>query len=191
LVSQIFYDANNTGFYLDPAGTSNLNSLSTQNINNSQTIATTGRLNTNEYFQLGAVESEGANCYQNGLVAQSATGVALSCTAGVWSSGGIKGQYVDYGSYTGSALLATGPKAALIQVVGGKGTSCDVWDGINRYQLTAVVQGMIVGNIANANNLWAKIGYLAFMVPANTQFYLSSAPYACNPGTFSVKAFNL
>jgi type II secretory pathway pseudopilin PulG len=191
LVSQIFYDSNNTGYYLDPAATSNLNSISTQTINNSQTITTAGRLNTSEYFQLGATANEGSPCAQNGLVAKSPKGAALSCTAGIWSSGGISGQYVDLGSHSGSAILATGAKAALIQVYGGNGTSCDVWDGINRYQLTATLNGLIVGNINNANNLWAKRGYISFMAPANTQFFITSAPHNCNPGVFSVKAFTL
>ncbi|AYG47902.1 hypothetical protein DV532_26835 (plasmid) [Pseudomonas sp. Leaf58] len=191
LVSQIFYDANNTGYYLDPAATSNLNSIYTQTINNSLAVATAGRLKTDEFFQLGATVNEGSPCAQTGLVARSSTGAVLSCTAGIWSSGGISGQYVNMGSHSGSAILATGAKAALIQVYGGNGTSCDVWDGINRYQLTATLNGMIVANINNASNLWGKRGYIAFMAPANTQFYIRSEPYNCNPGVFSVKAFNL
>ncbi|MDT8925230.1 hypothetical protein RBE51_20770 [Pseudomonas taiwanensis] len=191
LLAQIFYDSNNTGYYLDPAATSNLNAIYAQNIYNSQTIATAGRLKTDEYFQLGATANEGSPCTQTGLVAKSPTGAVLSCTAGVWSSGGISGKYVDMGSHSGSAILATGAKAALIQVYGGNGTDCDLWDGINRYQLTATLDGMIVGNVNNANNLWAKRGYIAFMAPANTQFFITSAPHNCNPGVFSVKAFTL
>lgn len=191
MLAQIYYDSNNTGYYFDPNGTSNLNALQSQTIYNTQSLSSAGRLKTNEFFQLGATAVEGTACYQNGLSAKSPTGAALSCTSGIWSSGGITGQYTNMGTHVGSALLATGAKAALIQVYGGKGTACDVWDGINRYQLTATVQGLIVGNVTNASNLYAKIGFLSFMVPANTTFHISSSPYNCDAGVFYVKAFSL
>jgi type II secretory pathway pseudopilin PulG len=190
-LAQIFYDSNNTNYYFDPNNTSNLNALQSQVINNSGAITSGGRIHTNEFFEVGVTANEGAGCPQNGFVAHSPSGQVLSCSSGVWSAGGIKGEYVSSGSYTGTAFLSSGSKAQLVMVSGGSGSVCEVWDGINRFNIRAVVQGMIVGNVEDDNNEYAKTGFISFNVPANTSYTVSSAPYNCNAGTFSVFAFNL
>lgn len=84
LVGQIFYDANNTGYYVDPHATSNLNTLY------SNYIASNGRLKAGEFVEIAGVANEGWGCAPNGLIGRTAVGEILSCQSGIWKGGGLK-----------------------------------------------------------------------------------------------------
>lgn len=78
-LAQVFYDSNNTGYYLDPNNSSVLNSLNllgSSNVN--------GRATFNEYLQLNGYATAGTGCGPNGLLGRAASGKALSCDSGVW-----------------------------------------------------------------------------------------------------------
>lgn len=78
-LAQVFYDSNNTGYYLDPNNSSVMNSLNllgSSNVN--------GRATFNEYVQLNGVAVKGTACAPNGLVGRAATGKMLSCDSGIW-----------------------------------------------------------------------------------------------------------
>jgi prepilin-type N-terminal cleavage/methylation domain-containing protein len=92
VVSQIFYDSNNTGFYLDPNNTSNLNALQTNSINSN------GRIRAGEFLDLAGVASENTGCAPNGLIGRDWQGKLLSCQSGIWKGG----------TATASAIVRTG-----------------------------------------------------------------------------------
>ena len=87
VVGQIFYDSNNTGFYLDPNNSSNLNAL------NANTINSNGRIRAGEYLDLAGVASENTGCGPNGLVGRDGDGKLLSCQSGYWRSNGALSGY--------------------------------------------------------------------------------------------------
>lgn len=98
LLGQIFYDSNNTGYYVDPSATSNVNALVAQSVNAqsvaAQNVTSRGRLSANEYVEIGGVAVEGAGCAPNGLLGRNASGMAISCKDGVWASS--KPVFTDY-----------------------------------------------------------------------------------------------
>jgi len=113
LLGQIFYDSNNTGYYVDPSATSNINALVAQGVNAqtvnaqsvnaqgvtaqsvvAQNVTSRGRLSANEYVELGGVATEGAACSPNGLLGRTASGMAISCRNGEWASS--KPVFTDY-----------------------------------------------------------------------------------------------
>jgi prepilin-type N-terminal cleavage/methylation domain-containing protein len=83
--AQLFYDSNNTGYYVDPAGTSSMNSVVTS------TLTSYGRVNANEYLAIGGYANAGSGCYPNGLLGRDAIGAIMSCQNGIWASnsGGV------------------------------------------------------------------------------------------------------
>lgn len=96
VVGQVFYDANNMGYSLDPDSTSNLNAL----VANS--ISSNGRVRAAEYVEVGGVASIGAGCSPNGLIGRTAAGSLLSCQSGVWRSttSNMKGTFIT-GTFDG------------------------------------------------------------------------------------------
>jgi type II secretory pathway pseudopilin PulG len=86
--AQIFYDSNNTGFYVDPASVSVLNALQSNNITNLGSLESKGRVYAREHVALGAVVTEGWGCDTNGLIGRDASGKTLSCQNGLWASNG-------------------------------------------------------------------------------------------------------
>lgn len=182
---QLFYDSNNTGYYVDPHATSNLNSLY------SNYIASNGRVRAAEFVEVGGVAGEGGGCAPNGLIGRNGAGAVLSCQNGVWKgAGAVKGQYQYVGYFTGAISLYSGDSPIIVQVTGGSASVCG-GDGTNRYDLTATVNGMYVAGAANANYAYTKTGFISFGVPANTYYVVSSNPYACGAGNFTVVAFVL
>lgn len=82
LVAQIFYDSNDTGYYVDPHATSNLNALAANYINSN------GRVRAAEFLELGGLAVEGTGCSPNGLVGRDEDGALLTCKTGVWRGAG-------------------------------------------------------------------------------------------------------
>ncbi|MDT8925067.1 shufflon system plasmid conjugative transfer pilus tip adhesin PilV [Pseudomonas taiwanensis] len=95
----IFYDANNSSYYVDPSSSTVLNAL---NVKGNTTLAITavkgtlsvdgalsagGRASFEEYISLSRVSADGADCSPNGLVSRDADGKLLSCQSGKWRSG--------------------------------------------------------------------------------------------------------
>lgn len=68
MVTKRVYDADNTGYYVDPASTSRLNYA---NIDGAQ---------------INAVATENAGCSPNGRIARTSAGTLLSCQSGRWVS---------------------------------------------------------------------------------------------------------
>jgi hypothetical protein len=191
VLGQLFYDVDNTGYYVDPSYWSNMNYVQTVNINNTGNIISAGRITTGEFVELGGVAALGGACSPNGLTGRTSGGELLMCDSGLWRTGGVEGAYSYMGSYTGTATLSAGAKPLIVHVAGGSGAACyDYYDGINRYDLRSVVQGYTVAVASNANNSWGKIGSIEFGVPANTTFTIYSYPYNCDPGFFTVYAFS-
>ncbi len=71
--AQIYYDANNTSFYVDPSNSTYLNGL-----------VLAGRGTFNEFLQVNGIAIKNTPCPSNGLVARTSTGKLLSCDAGLW-----------------------------------------------------------------------------------------------------------
>jgi len=91
LVAQIFYDSNNTGYYIDPSATSNINALQ------ANTVAAAGRIRTGEFLELGGIANVGWGCSPSGLQGRDPQGAALSCVNGVWkkaASSTFQGSYI-------------------------------------------------------------------------------------------------
>ncbi|WP_162948995.1 shufflon system plasmid conjugative transfer pilus tip adhesin PilV [Pseudomonas sp. Leaf58] len=101
--AQIFYDANNSSYYVDPDKVSNLNSLA------ANYISSKGRLRTEEYLELGGVATPGKGCSPNGLLGRTPDGKPLSCESGTWRrlEGGLDGPYQVSGTYLGNWKLCT------------------------------------------------------------------------------------
>ncbi|MCS7527129.1 type II secretion system GspH family protein [Pseudomonas aeruginosa] len=140
---------------------------------------------------LNKIVSENSVCSRKGAIARDTSGATLHCEDGRWSKGGgVDGTYQYIGSYTGSATLNSGNRPVMVQVIGGSATTCG-GDGENRFSLQAIVGGSTVAYSRNNNSLYAKVGYIAFGVPANTAYTIHSTPYNCPVGTFSVRVFRL
>lgn len=84
--AQIFYDSNNTSFYVDPSDTSVLNNVISNSISNNGTLESKGRVHAREYIAVGGVATKGAGCDTNGLIARDTTGKTLSCQLGIWKA---------------------------------------------------------------------------------------------------------
>lgn len=85
---QIFYDANNTTYYLDPDKYSNLANLQTKSLYNTGVMTSIGRITANEYVDLNGIAYLGQACGKRGLIASDANGKTLSCQDGVWKASG-------------------------------------------------------------------------------------------------------
>jgi len=190
VLAQIFYDSNNTAYYVDPNNTSNIASLRSAYINNAGTINSAGRISTGEYLQVGGVAVEGTGCAPSGLVGRTYDGKLLSCQSGLWAANGIQGSYTFMGTYTGSITLNAGSKAQIVMARGGGAASCGD-DGTNRFALQGIVGGSQVAYSVDNNNEWSKSTTITFGVPAGSNFTINSAPYACPAGVFSVYVFSL
>ncbi|WP_410951172.1 prepilin-type N-terminal cleavage/methylation domain-containing protein [Pseudomonas sp. S1(2024)] len=88
VMGQLFYDSNNTAFYLDPDKYSNLANLQTQSLYNTGAMTSLGRITANEYVDLNGIAYVGQLCPKRGLIASDANGKTLSCQDGVWKAGG-------------------------------------------------------------------------------------------------------
>lgn len=86
--AQIFYDSNNTSFYVDPASTSVLNAVQSNYITNMGTLESKGRIYAQEYVALNGIAYEGTGCTTNGLLGRDSSGKTLSCQNGVWAPNG-------------------------------------------------------------------------------------------------------
>lgn len=80
MLAQIYYDSNNTSFYVDPSQNSHLNSLTLN-----------GRGTFNEYLQVNGIAVKNTPCPSNGLVARTSTGKLLSCDGGLWTDPSVSG----------------------------------------------------------------------------------------------------
>ena len=88
VLGQLFYDSNNTAYYLDPSQYSNLANLQTQSIYNTGAMTSLGRITANEYIDLNGIAYVGQACGKRGLIASDTNGKTLSCQDGVWKAGG-------------------------------------------------------------------------------------------------------
>lgn len=83
-------DLDDSNYYVDPNGTSRLNSITanaiTSNGITANAITSNGRLSTNEYLYIGGIANPGAGCSPNGLVGRDSAGKLVSCELGVWAS---------------------------------------------------------------------------------------------------------
>ncbi|WP_157889418.1 prepilin, shufflon protein A, partial [Chromobacterium subtsugae] len=102
---------------------------------------------------------------------------------------GINGYYQNLGPATEVYNGFNSSKQAIqIQVSGGNsisGGQCG-----NRFDLAGSVNG--VGRVAStttANDEWSKSGYISFIVPAQTNYSITSYPWGCAPGSFSIFSF--
>ncbi|KQN62251.1 hypothetical protein ASF02_08795 [Pseudomonas sp. Leaf58] len=102
-MAQVYYDSNNTAYFVDPSATSNLNALETKSIHSA------GRISTDEYLSIGGFAAQGQNCSPNGLLGADNTGKILSCQSGKWGSnaGNMSGpvQLFYYGGFGISRCL--------------------------------------------------------------------------------------
>ena len=106
---KLFMDSDNNAFYVDPASTTQLNTLNTSgkitasgdittmaNVNVVGDIGTfgkvsaLGRITTQEYFYSGATVNLGSGCSPNGLIGRQANGAIASCKNGAWSTSGVQ-----------------------------------------------------------------------------------------------------
>lgn len=78
LYGQIFYDSNDTSYYVDPNATSNFNSVY------SNSFHARGRIKTEEYIEIGGLAVEGSGCQLPGLFGRGSSGALLSCKDGAW-----------------------------------------------------------------------------------------------------------
>lgn len=142
---------------LTASGTTTTNYLSAQNANVSGntwsgSATTGGRQTVGEYVQLNGTAAVGAGCFPNGLVAQSGSGVLLSCVNGIWhsplASAGIRYVFSGYGNVanpTGGYPDVGYAQCNSNEIVIGGGASCQ--DGANGWVTDSYQQGN--GWIAN------------------------------------------
>jgi cytoskeletal protein CcmA (bactofilin family) len=119
VMAPIFYDSNNTGYYVNPDATTNINALQ------ANTVSAAGRIRTGEFVEIGGIASAGAGCSPNGLQGRDAQGAALSCVNGLWKKGGsssFKGSFIvgtfdktchEYNPYTGGCFCPSGSQQHL------------------------------------------------------------------------------
>lgn len=147
----VFYDSNNTSYYVDPASTSVLNNVQSGNtaIGGASSTTATGTIAT------GAVEvklrvTEGTACSPNGKVAVDSTGLLLSCQSGVWAKASGTSSAVDpttgytsgFCSFTPSGQGGASYTFAVKKVggtyygaVNGSGWAPLTWNGFAQWQL--------------------------------------------------------
>ena len=96
ITGQMFYDADDRAYYLDPDKVSNLNELS------AATVTTTGRVKAGEYIEISGLASVGGICTPDGLLAKDNTGSIIACKDGKWSAmGGASPVGIGTGFMTG------------------------------------------------------------------------------------------
>jgi hypothetical protein len=83
----IFYDSNNTSYYVDPDATSVLNQLVVRN-----------RAEVGEYLLIQGVVVQGWGCSANGLLARDSAGKSMSCVNGIWSGSSPSGD-ISYSTF--------------------------------------------------------------------------------------------
>lgn len=92
ITAQIFYDANDAAYYVDPDQESKLNALSAK-----------GRIKAGEFVELSGIAVKDSVCSPNGLLGRDSVGAILSCQSGLWASqkGGNYGGTYQIGTFTG------------------------------------------------------------------------------------------
>ncbi len=108
--------------------------------------------------------------------------------SGSWkgpSSAAADGVYFAIGSYSGTFNgYNSSSKAIQIQAMGG---TCG-----NRFDLRGSVSGFgLVAYSTTANPDWGKGTSITFMVPSKTSYTITSYPYSCGAGSFSIVSFVL
>lgn len=83
----IFYDSNNTSYYVDPDATSVLNNLVVRN-----------RAEVGEYLLIQGVVVQGWGCSANGLLARDSSGKSMSCVNGIWNGSSPSGD-ISYSTF--------------------------------------------------------------------------------------------
>lgn len=86
----IFYDENDERFQMDPTGTSVLNNVQSNNINNLGALNSQGRITAGEYISINGIANEGWGCDSNGTLGRDASGKTLSCQNGRWASNSVQ-----------------------------------------------------------------------------------------------------
>lgn len=136
--SQVYYDANDSTYYVDPNGSSNLNAVA------ANYVGSNGRVRAGEYLEVAGVAAEGSGCAPAGLIGRDAYGGLLSCKDGVWSAPGISvaapETIVSLGPTRGiwsgcwttvrpALITASGPGATVLTVNGATISSTMGWGG--------------------------------------------------------------
>lgn len=182
----IFYDSDNLSYSVDPSGLSRL-----LNAQVDQELHVGGRIHANEHIQLNKAVVKGSACSPNGLLGRDSKGMILACASGIWSSPeGVEGKYIYHGTHYGVASFSSGSRPVLVQVTGGNDYNCG-GDRSNRYNLYSNVNGSTVAAAVNNSDSFAKLGFISFGVPANTSYSISSYPYGCGAGRYTVSVFTL
>lgn len=189
LVGQVFYDANDVNYYVDPASSTTLNELK------AKTIATMGRMTAGEYVEISGIAVAGEACLPNGLIGRDLDGAILSCQSGAWKGGSSAGggTLTKVGSFWGAVTRTNDTDTPMF--VGahggyGSGGTCP-----NRYQMSAsvMVNGawVVVSDSSHTYDLGNKSTAASFMVPARTAYKVTSSPYACGNGLINLTEFTM
>ncbi|MFL9611180.1 hypothetical protein ACKF11_13950 [Methylobacillus sp. Pita2] len=141
-------------------------------------------------IQVNDIVAEGSVCATNGLVARDATGLILSCQSGSWkSSGSTTGRFIFQQTYFGSSTRVNN-SGSLVFVTAygfnGVGGTCG-----NRINGNATVDGIAVASIGITMDTGSKVGSFSFVVPNGSTYSITSNPYGCGSGRFTVSEWGL
>lgn len=128
LYTRRIIDLDDGNYYVDPNGTSRLNSITanaiTSNGITANAITSNGRLSTNEYLYIGGIANPGAGCSPNGLVGRDSAGKLVSCELGVWASTSNARKQLWSGSSTVASFNRDGANLITISAaVPGRGVT--------------------------------------------------------------------
>ena len=99
-------------------------------------VVSGGRMTTNEYLQINGVAYINTGCAPNGLQGRSPEGQLLSCTNGVWRSGGGKPNktFYTYTNYNNSYNYSyIGQHDVCVSIYGNENDQNDTWRGVEQY----------------------------------------------------------
>ncbi|HCQ0323133.1 TPA: shufflon system plasmid conjugative transfer pilus tip adhesin PilV [Escherichia coli] len=162
-------------------------------------LTSEGRLMIGEYSLHQKVEVAGTACPQIGLQARDASGGALFCQSGVWTSAGNhNGTYSSLGAFVSvyTSVNNTGRPMTIYASGGVSTVDRKIKDGDNcrnTWDLTGSVDGRVITSAGTANSDWSKTGTINFVIPAGSTFSVTSNPlpsYGCSPGSFNLVTYS-
>lgn len=154
------------------------------------TVSVSGSASINKLsgnLEVTSVAVEGGACTPNGRIARNTNGVLLSCQSGIWK--GVTSSAAEYvlNLYTSNTYSATNTygKTLLVMASGGeRNPIC----GNNGIQLTGTVAGNSVAYASDSNSTGYKTTSITFLVPAGAVWQVTSRPFGCAYGAFTVVA---
>ena len=138
------------------------------------------------YVTLNA--SENGVCSPNGKIAKKSDGTLLNCVSGRWTGaiGGTQDSTIySLGTQSGYYNYYNSHSVPIFMTIrGGSGTGCG--NNVNAYDIAASIDSHQVARSTRNNNDYSATTTISLILPSKKRVYLSSRPYKCGSGRYSI-----